>query len=200
MIEYDDVGRLESVTNQFTGGYTRREYTTVGEVVTITRVDPSQGETVMVDYVDGAGRARGTISHLPNSVGQWRAQMWAYDIMGRLKEQTNPTEVTQAWQPTGDDAAGWINTQYTYDWLGRPRITTNQDGSTRELIYTGCACAGGDVVTVRDERGRRRKLYNDPLGRLVKVEELNWDQSVYSTTVYTYNARNQLTQSSQEGQ
>ncbi|HEV8371030.1 MAG TPA: hypothetical protein VGQ39_23990, partial [Pyrinomonadaceae bacterium] len=171
VIEYDDVGRLESVTNQFTGGYTRWEYTTVGEVVTLTRVDPSQGETVMVDYVDGAGRARGTISHLPNSVGQWRAQMWAYDIMGRLKEQTNPTEVTQAWQPTGDDAAGWINTQHTYDWLGRPRITTNQDGSTRELIYTGCACAGGDVVTVRDERGRRRKLYNDPLGRLVKVEE-----------------------------
>jgi RHS repeat-associated protein len=68
------------------------------------------------------------------------------------------------------------------------------------LTYSGCGCAGGDVVTIRDERGRRRKLYNDPLGRLIKVEELNWNESVYSTTLYTYNARDQLTQSSQEGQ
>lgn len=194
------MGRLESVTNQFTGGYTRWEYTPVGELVTFTRIEPTQGETISVHYVDGAGRDRGTIAHLPNSSGQWRARMWGYDIMGRLKEQTNPTEVTQAWIPTGDDAAGWINTQQTYDWQGRPRITTNQDGSTSELSYSGCGCAGGDVVTVRDERGRRRKLYKDPLGRLIKVEELNWDQSLYSTTLYTYNARDQLAQSSQEGQ
>lgn len=200
VIEHDDVGRLESVTNQFTGGYTRWEYTTAGELLTITRVDPTQAETMSVHYVDGAGRNRGTITHLPNSSGQWRAQMWGYDIMGRVKEQTNPTEVTQAWQPTGDDAAGWIKSYQDYDWQGRPRLTTNQDGSTRELSYSGCGCAGDDVVTARDERGRRRKLYKDTLGRLVKVEELNWNQSVYSTTTYTYNARDQLTQSSQEGQ
>src|SRR6185295_11639768 len=30
--------------------------------------------------------------------------------------------------------------------------------------------------------------------------ELNWDQSVYSTTTYTYNARDQITQSTQAGQ
>ena len=82
----------------------------------------------------------------------------------------------------------------------RPRITTNQDGSTRELTYTGCGCAGGDVVTLRDERGRRRRLTNDVLGRLVKVEELNWNTSVYATSNYTYNARNQITQTNQAGQ
>lgn len=168
--------------------------------MTITRVDETQPETISVHYVDGAGRDRGTISHLPNSTGQWRAQTWAYDIMGRLKEQTNPTEVTQAWQPTGDDAAGWVLTQYTYDWQGRPRVTTNQDGSRRELIYSGCGCAGGDVITARDERGRRRRLTNDVLGRLAKVEELNWDTSVYSTTTYSYNARDQITLSNQAGQ
>ena len=198
--EYDTVGRLQRVTNQFTSGYTRWEYTTLGELVTIAKVDANQLETVSVHYVDGAGRARGTISHLPNSTGGWRAQMWSYDIMGRLKEQTNPTEVTQAWQPAGDDAAGWVVSRQTYDWQGRPRLTTNQDGSTRELSYTGCGCAGGDVVTARDERGRRRRLTSDVLGRLVKVEELNWDTSVYATTTYTYNARDQLTQSSQAGQ
>ena len=199
--QYDTIGRPQQLTNQATGGYTRWECTTVGEILTITRVDSTQPETVSVHYVDGAGRDRGTISHLPNSTGQWRAEMSAYDIMGRLKEQTNPTEVTQAWQPAGDDAAaGWVVTQYTYDWQGRPRVTTNQDGSTRELIYTGCGCAGADVMTSRDERGRRRKFTNDVLGRLVKVEELNWDTSVYSTTSYSYNARDQLTQSNQAGQ
>ena len=197
---YDTVGRILSVTNEFTSGYTRWEYPLGGELVAITRTDPTQGETMSVQYTDGGGRVRGIISHLPGSSGQWRARTWVYDVMGRLKQQSNPTEVTQTWIPTGDDAAGWINSLQTYDWQGRPRITTNQDGSTREFSYTGCGCAGGDVITLRDERGRRRKLTNDVLGRLVKVEELNWNQSVYSTTNYTYNARDQLTQSNQQGQ
>ena len=79
-------------------------------------------------------------------------------------------------------------------------MTTNQDGSTRELTYSGCGCAGGDVVTIRDERGRRRRLTKDVLGRLVKVEELDWNQNIYSTTTYTYNARDQITQTNQAGQ
>ncbi len=198
--EYDTIGRLQRVNNLFTGGYTRWEYPLGGEVVTVSRVDGSQPEAVGIDYADGAGRSRGHISHLPGSSGGWRASLSSYDIMGRLKQQTNPTEVTGAWQPTGDDAAGWIATQQTYDWQGSPRVTTNQDGSTSELTYSGCGCAGGDVVTLRDERGRRRRLTNDVLGRLVKVEELNWDTSVYSTTTYSYNARDQLTQSNQAGQ
>ena len=198
--EYDTVGRLQRVTNQFTTGYSRWEYPSSGEIVSFTKVDTGQPETSSVQYTDGAGRVRGVISQLPGSSGQWRATRAVYDIMGRLKEQANPTEVTSAWQPTGDDAAGWTISQQTYDWQGRPRITTNQDGSTRELSYSGCGCAGGDVITVRDERGRRRKLYNDVLRRLVKVEELNWDTSVYSTTTYTYDARDQLTQLNQAGQ
>ena len=198
--EYDTVGRVQRVTNEFTSGYTRFEYPIGGELAIITRIDGIQGETMSVRYTDGGGRVRGIISHLPGSSGQWRARTWVYDIMGRLKEQSNPTEVTQTWIPTGDDVAGWVMSQRTYDWLGRPRVMTNQDGSTRELTYTGCGCAGGDVITLRDERGRRRKLTNDVLGRLVKVEELNWDTSVYSTSTYAYNARDQLTQTNQAGQ
>lgn len=198
--EYDNVGRLESITNQFTSGYTRWEYPLAGELVSFTKVDSGQPETTTVVYKDGAGRERSAISNLPGSSGLWRASRSAYDIMGRIREQTNPTEVTSGWVPTGDDASGWAVTQQTYDWQGRPRVTTNQDGSTRELSYTGCGCAGADVVTVRDERGRRRKLFRDTLGRLVKVEELNWDTSVYSTTIFTYNARDQLTLSNQAGQ
>jgi YD repeat-containing protein len=38
------------------------------------------------------------------------------------------------------------------------------------------------------------------LERLATVEELNWDQSVYATTAYAYNARDQITQINQAGQ
>ncbi|HYE65354.1 MAG TPA: hypothetical protein VD966_07220, partial [Pyrinomonadaceae bacterium] len=38
-----------------------------------------------------------------------------------------------------------------------------------------------------------RRLTKDVLGRLVKVEEMNWDGSIYSTATYGYNARDQLT-------
>lgn len=169
--------------------------------MSFTKVDPAQSETASVQYADGAGRPRAVISNLPGSAGLWRAIRSVYDIMGRIKEQTNPTEVTSGWVPAGDDAAaGWVVTQQNYDWQSRPTLTTNQDGSTRDITYSGCGCAGGDVLTVRDERGRRRKLYKDTLGRLVKVEELNWNQSVYSTTTFTYNARDQLMQSSQAGE
>ena len=57
------------------------------------------------------------------------------------------------------------------------------------------------VVTLTDEgtlvgtetKKRQQKIYADVLGRTVKTEVLNWQGgSVYSTTVNTYNARDQL--------
>src|SRR3984893_334592 len=136
----------------------------------------------------------------PNSVGGYGAQSIRYDSMGRLQTRSIPTELSSAWVPAGDDAAGWVWTTQTYDWKGRPLVTTNADGSTRENTYGGCGCAGGEVTTARDERGRRRKLTKDVLGRLKQVDELNWDQSVYATTTYAYNALDQLTSSNQVGQ
>src|SRR6185369_16286977 len=102
--------------------------------------------------------------------------------------------------PSGDDALGWASTLQTYDWNGRPIRTTNHDSSYRENTYGGCGCAGGKQITVRDENGRRKRYTKDVLGRLVKVEELNWDQSVYATTNYTLNVRDQVVTINQEGQ
>jgi YD repeat-containing protein len=63
----------------------------------------------------------------------------------------------------------------------------------RTTSYGGCGCAGGEIVTVKDETGRGRKLSHDVLGRLSKVEELQLNSSsVYATTDYTYNERDQL--------
>jgi len=135
----------------------------------------------------------GVSSNHPGSVGGYRAQGIQYDRMGRAVKQSNPTEIDGAWNPTGDDAAGWLYTKQTYDWKGRPRITTNTDGTQRSASYEGCGCAGGEVVTLTDEAGRQQKVYSDALGRRWKTEVLNWDGSVYSTTTSTFNALNQVT-------
>jgi YD repeat-containing protein len=129
--------------------------------------------------------------------------------MGRPVEQSNPTEINGNWVPAGDDAAGRLYTQQSYDWQGRPLITTNTDGTMKEASYSGCGCAGGQVVTITDEgtlsggvaKKRQQKIYSDVLGRTVKTEVLNWDGagpfgtggSVYAATVNTYTARDQVT-------
>ncbi|MFZ0748655.1 MAG: RHS repeat-associated core domain-containing protein, partial [Pyrinomonadaceae bacterium] len=199
-ITYDAAGRTDRVTLTNNGAYTRYVYNPYGDVVSFSTIHDGAGEAFSVTYFDGAGRLRAVGSDLPNSSGGYRGQFWIYDNMGRLWHQTNPAEMNGGWVPSGDDASGWRWTYQDYDWQGRPRITTNPDGSTRENTYGGCGCAGGEVTTVRDERGRRRRFTKDVLGRLKQVEELNWDTSVYSTTSYTYNGRDQVTQTNQAGQ
>jgi len=128
--------------------------------------------------------------------------------MGRLARQSNPTETTAAgaWPAAGDDTPpagnGWLYSQQTYDWNGRPLVTTNTDGTTKTASYAGCGCAGGAVVTLTDEgtidggvaKRRQQKIYSDVLGRTTKNEVFNWQGgTVYSTTVNTYNARDQVT-------
>jgi YD repeat-containing protein len=120
--------------------------------------------------------------------------------MGRVKQQARPTEINANWVPSGDDAAGWVFTHRQYDWQGRPTLTTLPGGATTESSYGGCGCAGGEVTTVRDERGRRKQYTKDVLGRLKQVSELNWDQSIYADTTYYYNARDQLVNINQAGQ
>jgi RHS repeat-associated protein len=137
---------------------------------------------------------------LLNSSGGYSGQLTFYDVMGRMSQRTNPAEMNGSWVPSGDDAAGWTSTYQTYDWNNRPLLATNPDGTTRESTYGGCGCAGGEQITTRDERGRRKRYTKDVVGRLVRVEELNWDQSVYATTNYTLNARDQLTTINQAGQ
>jgi RHS repeat-associated protein len=198
---YDTVGRLERVTNLNNNSYTRYVYpASKGYLQIYKTIVAGAGESRFEEHYDGIGRIRATSSTFPGSVGGYRANHVFYDSMGRVALTANPTEINAGWVPSGDDASGWRWTSQSYDWQGRPTLTTLTDGYTRELSYGGCGCAGGEVVTARDERGRRRKAYKDVFGRLAKVEELNWDQSIYSTALYTYNARDQITQINHQGQ
>lgn len=197
---YDSAARLQKIASNVNFAHVRWVYSSNSTVVTtFSTLVNGLGESFSARVFDGAGRVRATVADHPGSTGQYKGQYFIHDNTGRLVQQSNPTEMNSVWTPTGDDAA-WVYTIQSFDWNGRPTLTTLPDGSTRENSYGGCGCAGGEVTTSRDENGRRRRLTTDVLGRLKQVDEFNWDQSTYATTTYTYNASDQLVQTNQAGQ
>jgi RHS repeat-associated protein len=206
---YDSVGRLSKVTNLNNGAYTRWVYPTTNLLVEQYETVSGTAEAYSAKVLDGAGRVRAvsadhTFSGTTTST--YSGQVFKYDIMGRPWKQSNPTEftpnaTTNVWDAAGDDAPfGWQYTTQTYDWKGRPLVTTNSDTTTRTNTYSGCGCAGGEQVTTTDERGRKKVFKKDTLGRLKTVEEYAYGGTVYSTTSYSYDALDHLTQIDQGGQ
>jgi RHS repeat-associated protein len=205
--QYDSYGRATQETNQTSGAYRKwvydASYNYVHTYETITGTTQAD-EFHSWRVLDGAGRLRAEASDHPGSTGGYSGQHFIYDNMGRVSQRSNPTEMTgqwaaSSWSPQGDDAA-WVYTIQAYDWKGRPTQTTNQDGTTKVTTYGGCGCAGGEVTTSQDEHGRKRRYTKDTLGRLTKTEELDWGANVYSTTNYTYDVLDRMTQLNQQGQ
>jgi YD repeat-containing protein len=224
---YDAAGRTlrversgkDATTNQAVpGGYVRWVYSDAMDAVqSWTQVDTGKPEVCSISIVDGAGRTRATATDFPNSTGGYSAQQTNYDIAGRVSATTNPAEINGLWTPTSEDSAGWNWTTQTYDWKGRPLVTTepklnpndlNEQPTTKELSYGGCGCAGGEVVTIVGElvqtnapapdpaqARRTQKVYHDPLGRVVKTETYRWDgTTIYSTAMSAYDALDHVTQ------
>jgi YD repeat-containing protein len=199
-MEYDAARRPTRVTNLVNNAYKRWTYSIDADYSQeFTTINGLTQEGSTFTLYDGAGRVHGEGGALPNSPNYFFKKI-VFDAMGRAVKVSNTTEITGSYVPTGDDAAGFAWTIQAYDWKGRPTVTTMPDGYTTEQSYGGCGCAGGEVVTTRDVAGRRRKMTMDVLGRLKQVEELNWDQTVYSTTTYAYNVRDQITSINQAGQ
>ena len=143
----------------------------------------------------------------------WAGTLVEYDILGRVKRTTVPTEINSSWNPAGDDYRGmngseyiWLWNQQEYDWKGRvvktiPTDSTGTDGKESLISYDGCGCAGGQVTTVqgplvpRDDiptqsARRSQRTYADILGRDYKAETYQWDgTTVYSTVVNSFKAR-----------
>ncbi len=199
---YNTLGQLERVTTVNNGAYKRFWYGP-DYTASYATVNNVADELYSIAVTDGLGRVIGAAGNHPGSDGGYRLVNSIYDQLGRTWKVSNPTEVNNSWTPYGDDSAGIYYTQQTYDWKGRPLITTNPDGTTKEASYAGCGCAGGEVVTLTDEgtidagvaKRRQQKIYSDVLGRTVKTELLNWQGgSPYSATVNTYNVLDQVTQ------
>jgi YD repeat-containing protein len=205
---YDLIGRVERVTDQVSGGYTRYVYGANHLYVqSYETINDASTEFYRITVFDGDGRVRGIASDHPGSVGGYKAQKYEYDVMGRAARESNPTEINVNWEAAGDDG-GWVWRSQSYDWQGRPTVSTNQDGTTRIMEYSSCGCAGGhrveakeeDVQTHYVERGRRKiRTTYDNLGRVSKEEQFRFlgslfpENTVYRTTTYRYNARNQAT-------
>ncbi|HXQ74745.1 MAG TPA: hypothetical protein VN844_29850, partial [Pyrinomonadaceae bacterium] len=199
---YNSLGQLERITTTNNGAYKRFWYGP-DYVASYATVNNVADELYSIQVVDGLGRVIGAAGNHPGSTGGYRLVNTVYDQMGRVWKQSNPTEVNNSWVPNGDDAVGIYYMQQSYDWKGRPLVTTNPDLTTKTATYAGCGCAGGEVVTLTDEgtldggvvKRRQQKIYSDVFGRPVKTELLNWQGgSVYSSTVNTYNVRDQVTQ------
>ncbi len=147
---YNNNGQLERITTSNNGAYKRFWY---GAEFTVSyaTVNNIADEAYSVQVTDGLGHVIGAVTSHPGSTGGYSLVNTVYNLMGRAWLQSNPTEVDTTWAPRGDDAAGAYYTQQTYDWQGRPLVTTNPDLTTKEASYAGCGCAGGEVVTLTDE-------------------------------------------------
>lgn len=202
--EYDGYGRRWRTTNEVNGAYTYFTFDSMQSwIASYSTIEAGQGEFLTVTTFDGHDRVRGVLRDHPGSAGGYSAQYFFYDTMGRTWQQSNPTETNANWVPTGDDAAGWAWSLQEYDWQGRPTFSYNQDHtaqneSKREVSYTGCGCAGGDVITIKGEitsgqDKRTQKIWRDILGRTVKSQILNYNGTPYTTTLTEYNLRDQAT-------
>ena len=208
--EYDAAGRVKLATNAVSGAYTRYLYPTSQTLLmsATSIADMLEANNAFAfTILDGAGRVRAKASDFPDQTPHYSAGYTEFDALGRAVSQSNPIEISSDWMATGPDATaaggyGWIFSRQTYDWNGRPLVTTNQDETTKTADYGGCGCAGGAVVTLTDEgtidggvaRRRQQKIYADALGRTVKTQVLNWQGgSASSTVVNSYDARDQLT-------
>jgi YD repeat-containing protein len=190
-MSYNSLGQLERTTTTNNGAYKRFWYG-ADYTASYTTVNTVADEAYSIAVVDGVGRVIAAAGNHPGSTGGYSLVKTIYDQMGRASKVSNPTEVNSSWTPSGDDAAGIYYTQQTYDWKGRPLVTTNPDSTTREASYAGCGCAGGEVVISQDEVGRRQKSYSDVFGREVKMEVLDWNGDPYSTRTTAYNVRDQI--------
>ncbi|NOT49248.1 MAG: hypothetical protein HOP17_16075 [Acidobacteria bacterium] len=178
-------------------------------------------EVMSESWSDGAGRVRRSRTpHTFDASGNpltWAGTIAEYDILGRVSRSSVPTEVSvpdpnnpDTWTPAGDDQSrGFLWTYQKYDWKNRVVRKINTDGADSPVLndsdvlvsYDGCGCAGGQVTTIQSERvpipgtlnfGRRaEKSYEDILGRTYSAETLNWDGSIYTTTVNKFNGRDQ---------
>jgi len=190
-MSYNSLGQLELVTTTNTGAYKRFWYGS-NYVASYATVNSVADDLYSIVVTDGLGRVFGSFGNHPGSVGGYSMVITIYDQMGRAVKVSNPTEIYSSWEPAGDDAAGVYYTQQTYDWKGRPLVTMNQDGSSKSASYSGCGCAGGEVVILSDEVGRQQKVYSDVLGRTWKTEVLNSNGTVYSAQATLYDALDQV--------
>ncbi|MEP7340786.1 MAG: S8 family serine peptidase, partial [Acidobacteriota bacterium] len=190
---YDGNDRINAV-NRPDGGATTRDYwDNWVAVAEYTKIDATKTRYSFVAF-DGAGNTRWTGGDHPDGAsGKFSIQKYGYDNLGRTSQVSNVTAIDGSYNPIDDDAAlGYQYTTTAYDKLDRPTTVTRPDTNTAQYSYTGCGCAGGQTVTVTDERGKKRKQLYDFYGRLSEAHELDGSSNTYGKAIYSYDTRDLL--------
>lgn len=94
----------------------------------------AEDEVYWESWHDGAGRVRMSQSEHPGSLLGRASSFVEYDILGRVKRQSVPTETNSSYAPAGDDSAGPLWTHLKYDWMGRVIRKINTDGLDRTAL------------------------------------------------------------------
>jgi len=177
---YDAALRLDTVTSH-TGASrdVNHDDSALTSSLTVNWEEGTTNKSATTSYeYDGWGRAIKV-----TSANGGKADT-TYDSMGRISKRSNPYTGT----PPG------IETEYTYDTLGRTTIVELPDGDTVETEYSGT------TVTVTDQVNRKMKREADGLGRLVKVYEQTSAGALTQETSYTYDLLDRLKEVNQGGQ
>lgn len=165
-----------------------------GATVTTTYNDAALTASTTVNYVEAGQNRSIATSGVYNGWGQATQRVDAasnlvnigYDSMQRVCSQTNP--FAQGGQPGP-------STTYSYDGLGRVRVTTLPD-TVNTIQYT----YSGTTRTITDQVNRQIKQEQDGLARIVKVTEKDANGQLTQETNYTYDVVDNLTQVNQGGQ
>ena len=107
-----------------------------------------------------------------------------YDDGGRKYRVSNPYR----------SGATPVYTEFAYDAMDRPTVTTAPDSSTVQYAYSG------NQTTVTDEAGNQRRYTYNGSGGMTKVEEPNPTLTTPLITTYSYNELGKMTGSNQSSQ
>lgn len=150
-------------------------------------------------WFDGLGRTVKTQSVDSNGDVFTKTE---YDLMGRVKKITNPFRG----ENTPDNQLDWTTT--VYDDLGREKEIISPGGAKFETSYELAVNGNqiGEVEISKDEAGKLKRTITNALDHLTRVDEpndagqLGAIDSSNQPTIYSYDARKNLTQIVQGGQ
>jgi RHS repeat-associated protein len=159
------------------------DYDDSAKIITTTSDQTNYNDNAVksASRYDGLGRAIETRNYVPG--GGFIKSLHEFDAMGRIKRSYNPH------QTTSEDTYGYIDS--TYDELSRVKTVTTKDGSNTStgivmLDYTG------NQTKITDQAGKKGRSIGDSMGRLVQVDELNTNDTVYASTTYSYDILDNL--------
>jgi RHS repeat-associated protein len=135
---------------------------------------------------DGFGRTVQARQYVPDT-GSYVVTAQSYDAMGRQRTASNPYRPGNAADPV-------VYTTTDYDALGRVFQVTMPDNAVVTTSYLG------NQTTVTDQAGKKRRSISDGLGRMTQVDELYETGTLYASTLYTYDALDQLVRVQQGSQ